>query len=85
MSHWWRVGTGNPLDRENLVAMANFLLLLLLLLLLFFFSSLSSSTYSFADKDPLVNAMTGPELPLEFVSEFSSKDESCNIKRNEYL
>lgn len=38
------------------------------------------STYSFADKDPLVNAMTGPELPLEFVSELSSKDESCNVQ-----
>lgn len=40
----------------------------------------SFSTYSFADKDPLVNAMTGPELPLEFVSELSSKDESCNVE-----
>lgn len=36
----------------------------------------SFSTYSFADRDPLVNAMTGPELPLEFASELSSKDES---------
>lgn len=34
--------------------------------------------YSFADNDPLVKAITVPEVVLEFVSEFSSKDESCN-------
>lgn len=34
--------------------------------------------YSFADNEPLVKAITVPEVVLEFVSEFSSKDESCN-------
>jgi len=32
--------------------------------------------YSFADNEPLVKAITVPEVVLEFVSEFSSKDES---------
>jgi len=34
--------------------------------------------YSFADNEPLVKAITVPEVVLEFVSEFSSKDESYN-------
>jgi len=46
--------------------------------LFFSFSFFFFFIYSFADNEPLVKAITVPEVVLEFVSEFSSKDESYN-------
>lgn len=40
--------------------------------------------YSFADNEPLVKAITVPEVVLELVSEFSSKEESCNNRKNNF-
>ena len=48
------------------------------ILFFFSFSFFFFLIYSFADNEPLVKAITVPEVVLEFVSEFSSKDESCN-------
>lgn len=50
--------------------------------LLFLISFFFSRVYSFADNDPLVRAITVPEVTLGLASEFSSKDESCNQKDN---